>query len=132
MKKKNNEIAQLISKEFDTRMEASIFSYIIDKGMGNLTEVTDDEIAQIEGNAFMTDRFLQALVRAAVKICKEYTPMEIMEYIRVSCNFTPFPKFTTLYKDYFTELGWEELCYEFDQEPDDDVINLLVIPTTEN
>lgn len=68
---KMEEIEKLISKEFDSRMEASVFSYILDMGMKNLSEITDGEINKLEGDGFMTAAFVQALVRTAVKICKE-------------------------------------------------------------
>lgn len=131
MKGKNQEIRSLIAREFDSRMEASIFTYLLDKGMEGLKEITEEEITALEGNGLMTANFVQALVRTAVKICKTYTPMEIMEYIRIGCMFSPFPKELTLYKEDYTETGWEEMCSTLDLEEDKTAVNVLVIQENE-
>jgi hypothetical protein len=124
---KNEEISMLIANEFDTRMEAAIFSYILDKGMENLKEITEKEISELEENGLMTASFVQALVRTAVKICKDYTPMEIMVYIRMNCFFTPSPKELILYKVDYTEEGWSELCCQLDEDEEESEIEILVI-----
>lgn len=131
MKGKNQEISNLIAKDFDSRMEASVFSYILDNGMERLKEVTEEEIISIEGNGLMTASFVQALVRTSVKICKTYSHMEIMEYIRIGCMFSPFPKELTLYKEDYTEIGWEEICNTLDVEEDETAVNVLIIQETE-
>lgn len=83
-KNKMKEIKNLVENEFDSRMEMGLFSYILDKGIEYLSKVTDEEIREFKGDGFMTEDFVQALVRTAVKICKEYTTMEIMAYIKKS------------------------------------------------
>lgn len=123
----NLKIGSIVEKEFDTRMEASVFLYILEKGIDNLSQVSEDEISKVKGDGFMTANFMQSLIRTAVKICKTYTPMEIMEYIRVSCHFSPFVKSFTLYKDYFTPEGWNELCWDLDQDEHETMINALLI-----
>lgn len=127
MSNKNKEISNLIAWEYDSRMEASVFSYILDNGIRQLSEVTEEEISNLEGNGLMTANFVQALVRTAVKICKTYTPMEIMEYIRVECNFTPFPAPVTLYKNDYTVDDWSNLCCELDADEEEVEIKILVI-----
>lgn len=127
MNKTNMEISSLIAKEFDTRMETSVFSFILDNGIESLKEMTEDEISKIEGNNFMTSRFAQSLVRTSVKICKGYTPIEIMQYIRAECYFNPFPREVTLYKDYFKGDGWEYLCSDLDADVEEEEIAIIVI-----
>lgn len=124
---KNEEIRNLIAREFDARMEASVFSYILDKGIDGLSEITESEISKLEGNGFMTANFAQSLVRTAVKICKTYSPMVIMEYIRVGCNFTPLPIYVTLYKDDYTDEDWTNLCCELDEDEEETEMKILVI-----
>lgn len=124
---KNEEIRNLIAREFDARMEASVFSYILDKGIDGLSEITESEISKLEGNGFMTANFAQSLVRTAVKICKTYSPMVIMEYIRVGCNFTPLPTYVTLYKDDYTDEDWTNLCCELDEDEEETEMKILVI-----
>lgn len=89
MKKLKTKVYSIISKEFDTRMELGLFSYIFGKGIENLREVTEDDIKEVEGNAFMTQEFCQQMVRCAVRISKECTFPEIMEYVRLHLNFMP-------------------------------------------
>lgn len=129
--KKNNEISNLIAREFDGRMEAAVFSHILDKGMENLAKITEQEIEKIEGNGIMSKDFLQALVRTAVKICKNYTPIEVMKYIRTECGFTPFPSHVTLYKDTYSASDWMELCCMLDEDENEAEIKILVIKESE-
>lgn len=124
---KNEEISNLIARDFDSRMEASIFSYVLDKGIDQLAGIKESEINELEGNGFMTANFVQALVKVAVKICKSYTPMEIMEYIKVECNFSPFPAHIMLYKDDYTDEDWSNLCCELDADEEDTELKILVI-----
>lgn len=127
MSNKNKEISTLIAREYDSRLEASVFSYILDNGIRQLSEVTEEEISNLKGNGIMTANFVQALVRTAVKICKTYTPMEIMEYIRIECNFTPFPAPITLYKNDYTVDDWSNLCCELDADEEEVEIKILAI-----
>lgn len=124
---KNEEISRLIENEFDSRMEAAVISYILDEGIKNLQNETEESISKIDGEKFMTAEFLQALVRTAVKICKTYRPMEIMCFIRMSCQFAPFPKSVDLYKEDFTETGWSELCGRLDEDEESCEIKVLII-----
>lgn len=109
LNEKLQKIEKIISDNFDTRMEVAVLSYLIEKGTETLKEITEEEILQIKGNAFMTDRFCQALVRTAVIIAKEFTTMDIMEFIRLSANFTPYPKEVILYREDFGSSDWMNL-----------------------
>lgn len=124
---KMKEIENLINREFDSRMEAAVFSNILDKGMCYLSNVTEEEINSIDGNGLMTAKFTQALVKVSVLICKKYTPMEIMEYIRMRCNFSPFIKNVTFYREYFTNDGWSYICEMSDRDEDEEFVELCII-----
>lgn len=124
---KNNQISELIAKDFDARLEVAIISYIVDQGIEHLKNTTEDEISEIEGNGLMTAEFSQAFVKTAVKICKEYTSLDIMKFIRVSCYLHPFPKSITLYKEDITDSGWSEICDDLDLEEKEQKIEILVV-----
>lgn len=44
--------------------------YLLDKGYEYTSQITEEEIAELEGNSFMTQSFAQDLVRTAVDIAK--------------------------------------------------------------
>lgn len=110
MKKLRTKVYSIINKEFDTRLELALFSYIFDKGIENLREATEDDIKEVEGNAFMTQEFCQQMVRCAVRISKECTFPEIMEYVRLHLNFMPEAREVDFVReDYSREKFWELL-----------------------
>lgn len=59
-----------------------IISYVLDKGMGNLQKVTDDQIAAVKGNDLMTDDFTRAIVRAGVEVSKNCTQQEFIAFVK--------------------------------------------------
>lgn len=118
LNEKLQKIEKIISDNFDSRMEVAVLTYIIEKGTEVLKEITEEEILQIKGNALMTDRFCQALVRTAVIIAKEFTTIDIMEFIRLSANFTPYPKEITLYREDFGSSDWTNLLDVLDIDYD--------------
>lgn len=121
------ELKEYISKNFDTRMEDAVFSYILEKGFDSLKKISDDDINQLEGSGLMTTAFVQALVRSAVYICKSYTPIDIMRYIRLECNFMPYPDILMMYKEWYTNTGWEKICAALDIDPSEKKIEVLAI-----
>ena len=67
-----DKVKQIINEEFDSRMSGAVVSYIISAGWDNLQKITDEDINKIKSDSdFMTDEYLQSLVRTAVKITKE-------------------------------------------------------------
>lgn len=70
-------IGRIIEEEFDSRLEASVFNYIISYGIDNVMELKDEEIKEMEDNGVC-----RALMKCAVRICQECDVSEIMEYIR--------------------------------------------------
>lgn len=118
LNEKLQKIEKIISDNFDSRMEVAVLTYIIEKGTEVLKEITEEEILQIKGNALMTDRFCQELVRTAVIIVKEFTTIDIMEFVRLSANFTPYPKEVTLYREDFGSSDWTNLLDVLDIDYD--------------
>ena len=62
-------IGKIIEEEFDSRIGNAVVSYIMDKGMSNVKEITDEQIEKLEGNGLMTQDFVQSLV-----VCKTDLP----------------------------------------------------------
>lgn len=119
MKMKNNageKVERIIVEEFDGRVAMAVVTYILDKGFENLKEVTEEEILEVKGNALMTDRFCQSLVRAAVRICKECH--EIDDFLPFIVNYLYVPKAKkkeiSFYLDDFGKHEWEDLIDTFD------------------
>lgn len=112
--KHGEKVRQIIEQEFDGRMEMAIVTYILDNGFENLKKMTEEDILQVKGDAFMTDRFAQALVRAAVRICKEC--YRIDEFLPFIINYLYVPKVkmhdVEIYQDQLTKWRWEELMKE--------------------
>lgn len=115
----NTKIRRIIEEEFDSRMENAVFGYIFDVGANKLKKITEEDILKVEGNALMTTDFTQALVRCAVRIVKECSYAEIIEYIRIYLFCEPKVNEIYLYKDYFNRTGFDELLGALDLEEDD-------------
>ena len=107
-------IGKIIEEEFDSRMGNAVVSYIMDKGMSNVKEITDEQIKQIEGNGLMTAEFLQSLVRCARRICQECEWAELIEFIRLHLWCTPTVHDVYLYKEDFTDESFVELLDNLD------------------
>ena len=111
-------VKQIIHEEFDGRVAMAVITYILDKGFGNLKEVTDEEILKVKGNALMTDRFCQSLVRAAVRICREVNMID--EFLPYVVNHLYVPnanmKDIEFYKNEMEEEDWAYLIETFDVE----------------
>ena len=101
MNSRNTKIGKIINEMFDSRTELMVFSYIMDAGINKIEAYTDEDISKVEGNGLMTKEFCQALIRTAREICKECTPTEIMEYIRLHLYFTPAVHELEIYRDDF-------------------------------
>ena len=43
-------IGSIIEKEFDSRLEAAVFAYIMSNGIDHIKKYTDEDIAEVEGN----------------------------------------------------------------------------------
>ena len=59
MRYHETKIGRIIEEEFDSRVGNAVFSYIMDKGIEFIKQITDEDIAGIKGNGLMTDDFSQ-------------------------------------------------------------------------
>lgn len=91
-----------------------LFAYIMDKGMSNVKEITDEQIEKLEGNGLMTQDFVQSLVRCARRICIECEWAELIEFIRLHLWCTPTVHDVYLYKEDFTDELFAELLDNLD------------------
>lgn len=107
-------IGKIIEEEFDSRMGNAVISYIMDKGMSNVKEITDEQIKKLEGNGLMTQGFIQSLVRCARRICIECEWNELIEFIRLYLWCTPTVHDVCLYKEDFTYESFAELLKDLD------------------
>lgn len=131
---KNNageKVRNIIRKEFDSRMEMAVVTYILDNGWEDLKEVTEEDILKVEGNGLMTKEFCQALVRASVRICKECDTFDdflpfIVNYLYVD---KAKMKEVELSKHGMKDYEWEELIEKFELEDEENIedIDLIVL-----
>lgn len=129
----DTKIGKIIDKIFDARMTNAVIGYIIDKGWDNVKEITDEEIASIEGQALMTVEFAQVLVRTAREICRTCSVWEdFMPYIRchIGINGYQTEEFS-LYTEDFNENQWENIMDEFKCDYETECVKGFVIVTDE-
>ena len=127
-------IRRIIAEEFDGRCEMMVVTYILDKGFENLKEVTEEEILEVKGNALMTDRFCQALVRTSVRICKECNMIDDFLPFIVNYLYVPNAKMKEIsfYYDDFGKYDWENLIDELDVDYEEDPSEIEMITINAN
>ena len=124
-------IKDIIRKEFDSRMEMPVVTYIINTGWERVKQHTEEEILKVKGNAIMSDEFVQDLVRCAVKICNEcdmfsdFLPF-IVNYLFIY-NAKMFE--INLEKDDVSNYQWEQILRKsgLDMDEDEDDIDMIVL-----
>lgn len=119
MKYYDTKIGKIIDEEFDSRVGNMVFTYLMDKGIENIKEITDEQIEKMEGNGLMTQQFVQSLVRCVRRICNECEWIEIIEFIRLHLWCTPTVHDVYLYKEDFTKETFAELLDDLDLEEDE-------------
>ena len=119
MKYYETKIGKIIEDNFDARIENMVFSYIFEKGMENIRQITEEEIKQIPGSGLMTEGFCQALVRTAVIVCKECEFDEITEYIRLFLFCKPSVNELTLYRSDFKGESFDEVLNELNLDDEE-------------
>ena len=127
-------VKQIINEEFDGRIAIAVVQYILDRGFDNLKEVTEEDILEVKGNGYMTDRFSQALVRAAVRICKECN--EIDDFLPFIVNHLYVPKAKMneidLHYDDYGKHDWEYLLDKLDVEYEESASEIAMITINAN
>lgn len=118
-------VSDIIEKEFDGRLAGAVISYLFDKGIDNVKEITDEDIAEIPGNGLMTASFSQALVKTAreiAKTCNLYK--DIFPFITCqlpNCNCQT--RMLTWFKEEFDPYDWQKITedlapgYGYEMEP---------------
>lgn len=119
MKYYETKIGKIIEEDFDSRMGNAVISYIMDKGMSNVKEITDEQIEKLECNGLMTQDFVQSLVRCARRICNECEWIEMIEFIRLHLWCTPTVHDVYLYREDFTDESFAELLDSLDLDNDE-------------
>ena len=119
MRYHETKIGRIIEEEFDSRVGNAVFSYIMDKGIEFIKQITDEDFAGIKGNGLMTDDFSQSLVRWARRICNECEWIEMIEFIRIHLWCTPTVHDVYLYREDFTEESFAELLDNLDLDNDE-------------
>lgn len=109
-------LKEIIDKEFDMRISMAVVRYIMDRGWDNVKTITEEQISQVEGNGLMTADFVQALVRCAVRVCKECDPID--DFLPFVINYLVVPGANTreinIMKEDVSKYFWEKLLAEFD------------------
>ena len=112
----------------------AVIGYILDNGFEDLAQITEEEILEVKGNAMMTDRFCQALVRTAVMICKECNTYD--EFLPFIVNHLYVPKAkmkeVTLYKEECEKWQWKEYLRMYDIEDENEEEEIYSITLNAN
>ena len=124
-----DKVREIIRDEFDERMSMAVVLYILDHGFEEIKDYTEEDILKVTGNGLMTDVFAQALIRSAVRICKECSPID--DFLPYIINQLYVPKAKThsveLYKEEIPEYLWDKIMDEFelDYEEEPDAIEMI-------
>lgn len=134
MKIAGEKVKRIIEEKFDSRVGMAVITYILDRGFDNLKEISEEDILKIPGNGFMTAEFCQALVRCAVRICKECNEIDdFLPYI-VNHLYVPKAKMNNfcICQDEMTKYRWECLMdkLNIDYEETADEIEMVELNAT--
>lgn len=114
-----SKIEEIINKEIGSTSELVVLHYLVEKGIENVKNITEEDIETVEGNPIATKEYLQAIVRAAVQIAKECSTDDIFKYIRCEAAFNPRVTGIELWKENMKGNSWEYLCDELDVDPNE-------------
>lgn len=134
MKLAGDNVREIIRKHFDERMSMAVVTYIIDKGWEYVRQITEEEIKEISGNAFMTDVFVQSLVRTAVRICRETN--QIDDFMPFIINHLHVPNAVTqsieIYKSEVSDDDWERIMDRFNLDYEENYEDIQMIELNAN
>ena len=125
----NSKIYKIIKEETDTRLEFMVMSVVMNNGLNELKNITDEDISKAHGNAIISDQVWQSIMKAAVRISKECSTTEIFQYIRCYMTFNPQVNEVELYKEDVTADAWYELTDSLNIDHESENIKLLGIVT---
>lgn len=67
-----NKVKQIIEQEFDGRLGLTVMIYLLDQiGMTRAATITEEDIAAVKGNDYVSDNFMQSIVKTARRIAQE-------------------------------------------------------------
>jgi hypothetical protein len=132
---KNNagqKVRDIIRKEFDSRMEMAVITYILDYGWKHIKELTEKKILEMKsGTNLISDDVIQSIARAGMRICNECNQIEEFLPFIVNYLYVPNAKMREieLSKHGLKSYEWEELIEKFDLEYEEDIddIDLIVL-----
>lgn len=127
MKANMEKIENIIKKEIGTNAEMMVLTYLIDKGFTFCQNITDEDIAELDGNGLMTKDFVQCLVRCARELAKNVRITDIMQYIRCEAWMTPVVKEIDFYKNDSINTLVSELDLDEDEVIENGYVTLKVI-----
>ena len=100
--------------DFMSKCYIAVFSYIMEKGIEFIKQITDEDIEEIKDNGICSAEFNRSLVRCARRICNECELIEIVEFIRLHLWCTPTVHDVYLYREDYTEETFAELLNDLD------------------
>jgi len=134
MKLAGDNVRDIIRKYFDEHVAMTVVTYIMDKGWENVKEITEEEIKEVTGSAFMSDAFVQALIRTAVKICNETN--QIDDFLPYIINYLHVPNASTqsieIYKSDVTGYNWNRLMDKFNLDYEENYEQIEMIELNAN
>lgn len=134
MKIAGDKVKQIIRQDFDMRLANAVITYILSEGISTLEKCTDEDVAKVKGNPLMTAKFVQAMVRTAIRICKECDVDDdiypfIINHMYVHAAPT---KEITVYQDELTKWRWEQLINDLDVDYEENADEILSVTLNAN
>ena len=79
------EMKKIYDESGDIALFSMAVSYLIDKGVTYVSQITEDDILTLKGNAFMTEDYEQDIVRTAVKLANtiKNNPVALIQFCEV-------------------------------------------------
>lgn len=123
----NNNVKRIIDEDFDSRIAGIIPSYIIQIGWDEVSEITDEQIEKVKGNAMFSDYVMQQMVRTSRIVTKECSIQDLLIYVQTEMNPSNRAIQIDLYKEDMSEYAWEQICDQLDIERSETEINGMMI-----
>ena len=134
MKIAGDKVKQIIRQDFDMRLANAVITYILSEGISTLEKCTDEDVAKVKGNPLMTAKFVQAMVRTAIRICKECDVDDdiypfIINHMYVHAAPT---KEIMIYQEEMTRWRWEQLINDLDVDYEENADEILSVTLNAN